>query len=118
MSNPLLLTELSELVADEALLPTVQAAVRHLHRGSLDEVEARRTGLQDSQRRAEEFEGFWDQFIEPDGASSLNQGEPETPRLTVHMAYQGVVADHIIRLFAEGGRWWQRAQQIVDAKVA
>ncbi|MBM3497883.1 MAG: hypothetical protein FJX74_04345 [Armatimonadetes bacterium] len=118
MSNPLLLTELSELVADEALFPTVQAAVGYLHRGSPEEIEARRADLQDPERRTEAFEGFWNRFVEPDGVDSLNRGEPEAPGLTVHMAYQGVVADHIIRLFAEGGRWWQRAQQIVDAKVA
>jgi len=118
MSNPLLLAELNRFVDDEGLRQAAKIAVAHLCAGPPFDIEARRDRLSQADEREREFECLWELYIEPGGRESLNSGEASSPALTVRMAYQGAVVDHILKLFAEGGVWWQRAEEIVRKKVA
>ena len=95
MSSPLLLAELYRLVEDPRLLRAAEEVLTHLRSS---DCAARRRQLREPAERDREFERLWETYIEPSGSESLNSGEGASPGLTVRMAHQGVVFDHIIRL--------------------
>jgi hypothetical protein len=114
----MLLTELMRLVRDDELLRAAQVAVSHLESGPPAAAEQRRLQLQEREARDRLFEELWNGFIEPEADGSLNRGECGSPALTHRMSYQGVVIDDVIQLFVAGGRWWERARDLVSAVPA
>jgi len=118
MSIPLLLSELAQFIEDDNLMAAARAAVVHLNRGLPAAVVARRVELASPEAQEREFEGLWNTYVEPEGAQTLNSGDVSPNVLAYRMSYQGVVIDHVIKLFAAGGVWWDRAHRLVLKEAA
>jgi hypothetical protein len=114
MSLGLLLTELTWLLRDIRFRGVAERVVAALEDLPEREVEALRSPHTDKETHERLFEAYWDEFVEPGTAEAVNLGTPESPNVTAYtMSYQGVVIDHLIRLFAGGGKWWERVKELV-----
>jgi len=113
MQPSLLFTELASHLGDEVLRPVAErtaASLRELPEGELSPARTSPAAFEAI------FGSLWERYVEPDAEHSVNRGQDMGPDEEAYvMAQQGVVIDHLIRLFAAGGEWRERAERLVLA---